>query len=49
MDIKDVTDFVHQQHTFVQSNQLDKLMVAKERVYPVTDPATASQIRVATE
>ena len=46
MEIKDITDFVREQYEFVKSNQLDKLMVAEERVYPVASPVTASQINV---
>ena len=46
VQIKDVTDFVKEQYEFVKTNQLDKLMVAEERVFPVTNPATADQIRV---
>lgn len=49
MEIRDITDFVHQQHALVLTNQLDKLLVAEERVYPVTDQATASQIRLSSE
>ena len=49
MEIKDVTDFVREQYELhVKPNQLDQLMVAEERVYPVTDPAIAAQIRVDT-
>ena len=48
VEIKDITDFVHQQYEYVKADQLDKLLVAEERVYPVTDQATASQIRVDT-
>ena len=46
VEIKDVTDFVHEQHKHVKSNQLDKLIVARERVYPVTDKDVAAQIGV---
>lgn len=49
VEIKDVTDFVREQYELhVKPNQLDQLMVAEERVYPVTDPAIAAQIRVDT-
>ena len=46
VEIKDITDFVREQHKHVKSNQLDKLIVAKERVYPVTDADVAAQIGV---
>ena len=46
VEIKDITDFVREQHKHVKSNQLDKLMVAKEQVYPVTDMEIAAQIGV---
>ena len=48
VEIKDITDFVRQQHEFVKNNQTDKLLVAEERVYPVTDPVTAAQINILT-
>ena len=46
IDIKDISDFVREQHQFVQSNQLDRLLVAEERVYTVADIATAQLIGV---
>ena len=46
VEIKDITDFVREQHKHVKSNQLDKLIVARERVYPVTDKDVAAQIGV---
>ncbi len=46
VEIKDVTEFVHRQYEFVKADQLDSLLVAEERVYPVCDPATADQIAV---
>ena len=35
VEIKDITDFVREQHKHVKSNQLDKLIVVRDRVYPV--------------
>ena len=46
MEIKDITDFVHEQHEHVKSNQLDQLIVAREGIYPVTDPDIADTIGV---
>ena len=46
VQIKDITDFVKEQYEFVKTNQLDKLVVAEERVFTVANPATADQIRV---
>lgn len=46
VEIKDVTDFVHEQYEHVKTNQLDRLLVAEERVYPVSNDETAAQIRV---
>ena len=46
VEIKDITDFVREQHKHVKSNQLDKLIVARERVYLVTDKDVAAQIGV---
>ena len=46
IEIKDITESVHEQYEYVKSNQLDKLMVAKERVYLVADSDTAAQIGV---
>ena len=46
--IKDITDFVREQYKHVKSNQLDKLIVAREEVHPaaVTDMDIAPQIGV---
>ena len=44
--INDITSFVLEQYTFVECDQLDRLMVAEERVYHVTSPATALQLQV---
>lgn len=46
VEIKDITDFVQEQYQFVKKNQIEPLLVAEERVYPVTNPATATQINV---
>ena len=46
VEIEDVTEFVREQHHLVESSQTDKLLVARERVYPVSDPLTAAQIQV---
>ena len=46
VDIKDITDFVQEQYQFVLANQLDRLLVAEERVYTISDPVTARQIAV---
>ena len=48
VEIKDMTSFVHEQYEHVKANQLDQLLVAEERVYPVSNPVTAAQIRVDT-
>lgn len=48
MEIKDITDFVQEQYDCVKTDQLDKLVVAEERVYPVTNTTTAKQIRIDT-
>lgn len=46
MEIKDVTDFVHEQYEKVKAQQLDALLVAEEHVFPVTDKTIAEQIQV---
>ena len=46
MEIKDITEFVCQQYEYIKRNEVDHLTVARERVYPVTDPDTASLIEV---
>ena len=46
MEIKDVTAFVQQQYEHIKKNQIDQLMVAKERIYPITNLDTAAQIGV---
>ena len=47
--IQDVTDFVHEQYKNVTSRELDKLMVAEERVYPIVNPDIARQIQLTDE
>ena len=46
VEIKDVTQFVREQNDLVKRNQIDKLLVAQERVYPILDQLTAAQIQV---
>ena len=46
MEITDITQFVHDQYQHVKNRELDKLMVAEERVYHVHDPHVAAQIGV---
>ena len=48
MEIRDITDFVEQQYQHVQSGQLDKLLVARERVFPVTNSTTAARLGIST-
>ena len=48
IDIKDITSFVTEQYKVVQSGKLDDLLVAMERVYPVTDDNVARQLRLDT-
>lgn len=46
-DITDISDFVHDQYqTNVISRQWDKLLVARERVYHVTNKEIARQIKL---
>lgn len=44
VEIKDITRFVNEQYEHIKKNEFDKLIVAKERVYPVTDVSTVAQI-----
>lgn len=46
VDIEDITPFVVEQRQYVEKRELDKLTVPVERVYPVTDPALAAQLRM---
>ena len=46
VEIKDVTQFVREQNDLVKRNQIDELLVAQERVYPILDQLTAAQIQV---
>ncbi len=46
MEIKDITEFVHEQYEKVKAQQLDTLLVAEERVFPVTDKTIAEQIQI---
>ena len=48
VDINDITEFVRQQYYFVKKKQTEKLLVAEERVYPVTNPTTAARINIDT-
>ncbi|XP_071506054.1 uncharacterized protein [Diadema antillarum] len=44
VNIRDVTDFVHEQAKNTNKKQLNLLVVARERVYPISNPKTASLI-----
>ncbi len=46
MEIKDITDFIHEQHEKVKAQQFDTLLVAEERVFPVIDKAVAQQLQI---
>ena len=46
LKIEDITEFVHEQYKLVKKRKLEGLMVARERVYPVSDPRTAAQIEL---
>lgn len=46
VEIRDVTEFVQTQYEHVKKGELSELLVAEERVYPVTSTETAAQIRV---
>ena len=46
MEIKDITSFVTEQYMVVQSGNVDNLLVAKERVYPVRDDNVAKQLKL---
>lgn len=44
VEIQDITAFVCEQYQHVKLGQLNKLKVAEERVYPVSDETTAQQL-----
>ena len=44
VEIRDVTEFVQEQHELVRVGKLEALQVAKERVYSVTDQTVALQL-----
>ena len=46
VEIKDITDFVHEQYEYVKKKQFERLTVARERVYPVTNVDVAAQIGI---
>ena len=46
MQIKDITNFVQEQHQFVQRGALGDLTVAEERVFHVEDAETRDRISV---
>ena len=44
--MKDITDFVHEQHRHVLNDNMEDLLVAKERVYHVKNEQTRLQIHL---
>ena len=46
IEIKDITPFITEQYKVVQSGKLDDLLVARERVYPVSDDDVVKQLRL---
>ena len=46
MKVDDITEFVHEQYQLVKKRKIEDLLVARERVYPVSDPRTAAQIEL---
>ena len=46
VQIKDITSFVQEQYQLVKNEELDKLMVAEERVYHVEDKHVCQQIHL---
>ena len=48
MEIKDITDFVIEQHSYVISGNLDRLLTPKEDIYPVSNAGLATRLGVST-
>ena len=47
VQIQDITDFVHEQYKqHVVNKEWDKLVVAEERVYRISDVNVATQIKL---
>jgi hypothetical protein len=46
LEIRDITAFVSEQYQHVTQGKLDMLQTAMERVYQVTDEATAQQLGI---
>jgi hypothetical protein len=46
VNIKDITEFVHEQHQFVLQKDWNNLTVAEERIYEVVDRELAYQIKL---
>ncbi|MBX3082242.1 MAG: DUF4291 domain-containing protein [Anaerolineae bacterium] len=44
VSIEDISDFVREQHQRLHAYVLDELILPREAVYPVTDPATAAKL-----
>lgn len=44
VSIEDISDFVREQHQRLCAYVLDELILPREAVYPVTDPATAAKL-----
>ena len=48
MEIQDITDFVIEQHSYVISGNLDRLLIPKEDIYPVSNAGLAARLGVST-
>jgi hypothetical protein len=48
VDIEDITPFLTGQRQYVETRELEKLVVPVESVYPVTDEGLAAQLRLQT-
>lgn len=46
MEIQDITSFVSEQYEHVKHGRIDALLVAEERVFPITDKTTAQQLGI---
>ena len=44
LDIEDISQFVREQHRYVESGTLDQLIMPAERVYPVVDSHIAARL-----
>ena len=49
LEIEDISNFVKEQHEFVQTGDLEKITTPKEDIYPVTDRAIVEKLQLSSD